>query len=70
MVKQVQFHFPPIHIVLQRSAIIVMALTIDEALPQALLPRVDGQVVEAKLGALILTCILFDNRGQSNIKLI
>ena len=54
---QLQFHFPPVHIVLPRNAIIVMALTIDEALPQALLPRVDGQVVEAKQGALILTCM-------------
>ena len=70
MCVQLQFHFPPIHIVLPRIAIIVMALPIDEALPQALLPRVDGQVEEAKATALPLACILFDNQGQSNIKLI
>jgi hypothetical protein len=33
-----------------------MELAIEEALPLALLPAVDGQVVEAKPGALILSC--------------
>ena len=35
-----------------------MELFVDEAVSRTLLPRVDGQVVEAKLGALILTCTL------------
>ena len=33
-----------------------MELFVDEAASRTLLPRVDGQVVEAKLVALILTC--------------
>ena len=33
-----------------------MELFVDEASPRTLLPRVDCQVVEAKLVALILTC--------------
>ena len=33
-----------------------MELLVDKAASRTLLPRVDGQVVEAKLGALILTC--------------
>ena len=33
-----------------------MELFVDEATSRTLLPRVDGQVVEAKLVALILTC--------------
>ena len=41
----VQFNFPPVQIALPRTAIMVMELTKDEALPQALLPWVDGQVV-------------------------
>ena len=61
----VQSHFPPVQKVLILIVSNMMELTIDEALPQPLLPRVDGQVVEAKLGALILACI-FDNQGQSN----
>ena len=33
-----------------------MELFVDEAASRTLLPRVDGQVVEAKLVAMILTC--------------
>ena len=33
-----------------------MELFVDEAASRTLLPRVDGQVVEAKLVALLLTC--------------
>ena len=33
-----------------------MELFVDEAVSRTLLPRVDGQVVEAKLVAMILTC--------------
>ena len=47
--------FPPVQIVLL-LIVSIMEMTIDEALPLALLPGVDGQVVEAKLGALILSC--------------
>ena len=60
----VQSHFPPVQIELL-LIVSIMELTIDEALPQPLLPRVDGQVVEAKHVALMLACI-FDNQGQSN----
>ena len=63
--QQMQSHFPPVQIVPPPPFVSTMELTIDEALPQALLPRVDGQVVEAKLVALILACII-DNQGQSN----
>ena len=62
---QLQSHFPPVQIVLQLIDSNMMELTIDESLPQALLPRVDGQVVEAKRVALPLACT-FDNQGQSN----
>ena len=47
--------FPPVQIVLT-LIVSIMELTIDEALPLALLPGVDGQVVEAKLVAPILSC--------------
>ena len=47
--------FPPVQIVLQLIVSIV-ELSVDEALPLALLPGVDGQVVEAKLVAPILSC--------------
>jgi len=57
--------FPPVQIALLLIVISTMELTIDETLPQPLLPRVDGQVVKAKLGALMLACI-FDNQGQGN----
>ena len=46
---------PPEQIVLQ-LIVSIMELTIEEALPLALLPGVDGQVVEAKLGAPMLSC--------------
>ena len=52
----VQSLFPPVQIVLPLIVSNMMELTIDEALPQPLLPRVDGQVVEAKHVALILSC--------------
>ena len=61
----VQSQFPPVQIDLLLIVSNMMELTIDEALPQPLLPRVDGQVVEAKLVAPPLACI-FDNQGQSN----
>ena len=51
----VQSLSPPVHIELL-LIVSIMELAIDEALPLALLPGVDGQVVEAKLGALILSC--------------
>ena len=53
--------FPPVQIPLF-PIVGIMELTVDETLPQALLPRVGGQVVEAKLVALPLACI-FDNQG-------
>ena len=52
----VQSYFPPVQIVLPLIVAKTMELTIDKALPQALLPRVDGQVVEAEAVAMILTC--------------
>ena len=64
-VCNVQSRFPPVQIVLLLIASNMMELTIDETLPQPLLPWVGGQVVEAKHVAPILACI-FDNQGQSN----
>ena len=68
----VQSHFPPVQIVLLLIVFNMMELidstmelTIDETLPQPLLPRVDGQVVEAELVTPTCACI-FDNQGQSN----
>ena len=62
----VQSRFPPVQIVLP-PIVSTMELTIDETLPQPLLPWVDGQVVEAKLGAPPPACIyaynIFDNQG-------
>ena len=55
----------PVQIVLPLIVSNIVDLTIDEALPQPLLPRVDGQVVEAKAATLMLAWI-FDNQGQSN----
>ena len=46
-----------------------MELAIDEALPQPLLPWVDGQVVEAEHVAPLLACI-FDNQGLRHLNLI
>ena len=51
----VQSLFPPVQIVLL-LIVSIMELAIDEALPLALLPGVDGQVVEAKPVALMLSC--------------
>ena len=57
----VQLYFPPVQIQLQLIVAKTMELAIDEALLQALLPQVNGQVVEAEAAALILSCIL-DNQ--------
>ena len=48
----VKSHLPPVQILLHS----IMELAIDEALPQALLPGVDGQVVDAKQEAPIIEC--------------
>ena len=53
--QQMQSLFPPVQIVLP-LIVSIMELAIDEALPLALLPGVDGQVVEAKQAALVLSC--------------
>ena len=51
-----QSYFPPVQIVLHQI-VATMELTIDKALLQALLPWVDGQVIEAQQVALALACI-------------
>ena len=44
----VQSHLPPVQIALPLLVSSITELAIDEALPQALLPGVDGQVVDAE----------------------
>ena len=53
--RNVQSLFPPVQIVLP-LIVSIMELAIYEALPLALLPGVDGQMVEAKPVAMILSC--------------
>ena len=53
----VQSKLLPVEIILRRlDTLTTMELFVDKAASRTLLPRVDGQVVEAKLVALILTC--------------
>ena len=48
---------PPVHVKVDLlDKLTTMELFVDEAVSRTLLPRVDGQVVEAKLVALILAC--------------
>ena len=50
----VQSNLPPVQIALQLFVSFITESAIDEALPQALLPGVDGQVVDAKQEAPII----------------
>ena len=55
--KMISSKLPPVQIIVDLlDTSTAMELFVDKASSRTLLPRVDGQVVEPKLVALILTC--------------